>query len=118
VREKRQDVRIPMCRPVTVYTSHGTSMRAEIVDLSLHGIAIMYPAPTRQGRLFTLEFRLTVKEQDYILKLQGEVRYVHLVQNTYRIGLEFVEPPADELKTIDEFIHDRIRTTHASRSQY
>jgi hypothetical protein len=82
-----------------------------MVDLSLHGIAIMYPAPASQGTLLTLEFRLTVKEQDYNLKLQGEVRYVHLARTTYRIGLEFVEPPADQLETIDEFIQDRIRTT-------
>ena len=100
-----------MCRPVTVYTHDGTSVRAEMVDLSLHGLAILYPAPASPGTLLTLEFRLTVKEQDYTFKLRGAVRYVHLVRNTYRIGLEFVEPPVDQLDTIDEFIHDRIRAT-------
>lgn len=111
MREKRRDARIPMRSPITVYTSDGTSVRAEIIDLSLHGLAILYPAPANAGAVLKLEFRLLVEDHNHTFKLQGIVRYVHLVRNAYRIGLEFVDPTANQLEAIDRFVRARIRTT-------
>ena len=109
MRERRQHVRTRLSRPVTVYMSDATSVTAEIADLSQNGIAIVYSAPASLGTLLTLEFRLTVREEDDTLKLQGIVRNIRLAQDKYRIGLEFVEPPEDHLETINTFIQDRIR---------
>ena len=85
--------------------SQGDIFEVEVVDISVSGIGVFSKYFLPKGLIIDIDIDGKVFGSDKVMKMKGELRYCRSVKiSRYRCGIRFVDPPAEYIKIIAEFI--------------
>lgn len=121
--EQRKEVRVNTDRTITVTLSSGQRIHARLVNLSIGGLAIRYPAPGEIGAQLGLMFQLPGADDLTTITVQGIVRHSHVYHEDFITGVEFSGLAEESLNIISRFIETRrenkggsgLRVSHRNR---
>lgn len=89
--EARQEGRINTDRIIILQLSDGSSVQAQMVNLSIQGVGVCYPAEGDIGTHLTVVLPLSYGNEQQVVMVEGVIRHQHLRSNTYYFGIEFNE---------------------------
>lgn len=98
--EARRHERVRVDRVARVRTASGMVIEARMADLSLGGAGFVYGAPAEVGTLVEMSFALPIRGELRPFALKGVVRYSHLSGNGYRVGVQFLDTPQEDLRAL------------------
>lgn len=111
--EHRVAPRTPMDRPIILHLSDGETVRAHLINLSVGGVGVVYPAPAPKGAKFGVSFQISTRDGPYNITAKGVVQHCHIRGTDYAIGIEFTEISEDLKKTIAQYVEYK-RTNNAA----
>lgn len=111
MQERRQHQRESVDLPVTVRFSDHHAVVAKMVELSARGMGFLCPIAPEINSGVELRFSLPSRHT-YELRFMANVRHSYAVQSTpgtppdyrYVVGVNFLNPPEEELAILDEFL--------------
>ena len=107
--DRRRYPRVPLSRPIYVEFDDRPVRRTQAVDLSYGGISILCVRPLPMDITVTLRFSVGVRTLHEELVVRACVRHVHVSNNYFVMGLEFLEPGAREFERIRELVDDKLK---------
>lgn len=90
--------------PARITLSSGDKVTASLVELSLAGATIEYPAAADKGTLFTLSFQVPVKLKNVPVQVKAEVLGNYLHHRVFEISLRFRELHEEDRKTLETYL--------------
>lgn len=102
--DQRRHPRVPVTRPVRIRTSGGAVVQARMVNISQDGLAVLYDSPAEVGARLELAFSLLVRGKEVEFHERCAAVYNYLSGNGYIIGFQFVQPSAEALENLREFV--------------
>ena len=105
--DKRQHIRVNITRPVIVRLSKGQSIHATLVNLSSHGVGFVFKVPAEIGAVFRLKFSLPIQHHIREFDLAAKVVHTRISHNEHYTGLEFINPPSDQIALIQNFVTEK-----------
>lgn len=90
--EKRRHRRTPLQRTVYLNSHVGGERKLQSLDFSLSGMAMFSEQPMPVGEKVWLRFKLNTQGHSRELNMQAEIRYVDLTTDSYRVGVNFIDP--------------------------
>ena len=103
VRERRRSYRCPVQIPVHVSISTRSDFVANSVNISEGGMALVSSVILHVGERLTL--KLTLPNTETTVRINGEVCWV---DETGRVGLEFVQVPTTVAEQLQSWLGDRL----------
>lgn len=105
--EQRIQTRVKLDRDIVVKLSSGETIHARMINLSLNGLAICYPAPGEAGAELGLYFQLPDKDKSAIIHVKGIVRHSHIYHEDFITGIEFIQLKDEDSKIISNFLSSK-----------
>lgn len=102
--EQRIQTRARLDRAIVIKLSSGETIHARMVNLSLSGLAICYPAPGEVGAELGLYFQLPDKDKPVTIHVKGIVRHSHIYHEDFITGIEFIQLKEEDSKHISNFL--------------
>jgi DNA-binding response OmpR family regulator len=103
VRERRRSFRCPLQIPVQVSSTTRSQFVANSINISEGGMALVSSVILHVGERLTL--KLTLPTTETAVRINGEVCWV---DETGRVGLEFVQVPTTVAEQLQSWLGDRL----------
>lgn len=101
--EQQQYFRAGLKLPVTITTSQGTEIRAQILNISSGGMCVMgIENPLQCAGVLNLRFPMP--DSDIIVETKGQVAWADVEK---KAGLRFIDFPPDHQFALDRWLHAR-----------
>ncbi len=81
-----------------------------MINLSVDGLAFLYPAPAEMNATLGLKFQLPYNDEVVNVSLRGTVRHTHIRGETYVTGIQFAAVKDDDKSLISRFIDSKLHT--------
>ena len=108
VNGQRKSVRVNVDRAIVIKLSSGSHIQARLINLSLGGLAIRYPAPGEIGAELGLLFQLPEEKSLATINTKGLVRHSHIYHEDFITGIEFVALSEEHATLIAKFLNARM----------
>lgn len=108
VNGQRKQVRVNLDRAIIVKLTNGTSIQARLVNLSMGGLAIRYPAAGELGAELGLIFQLPQENSLATISTKGIVRHCHVHHEDFITGVEFSALSEEDTQRIAKFLSTRL----------
>ena len=105
---QRKQLRVTLDRAIVVKLSNGESIQARLVNLSMGGLAIRYPAAGEIGAELGLIFQLPDEDALATISTRGIVRHCHVHHQDFITGIEFIQLAEADSRRIAKFISARL----------
>lgn len=105
---QRKQARINLDRAIIVKLTNGSSIQARLVNLSLGGLAIRYPAAGEPGAELGLIFQLPEENSLATISTKGVVRHYHVHHEDFITGIEFTALKEEDTQRIAKFLNTRL----------
>lgn len=112
--EQRKQARVNVDRPIVIKLSNGDSIKARMINLSIGGLAIRYPAAGETGAKLGLLFQITAQQETVTINTKGIVRHSHVHHEDFITGIEFIALSEEDAKHIANFINSKLGTRQPS----
>lgn len=94
--------------------SQGDTFDVDVVDISVSGIGVFSKYFLPKGLIIELSIDAKPFGSSGIMKIKGELRYCRSVKiSKYRCGIKFINPAAEYVKLIGDFIAKNERRQEA-----
>ena len=112
--EQRNQIRVNLDRAIVIKLSNGKSIRARLINLSMGGLAIRYPAAGEIGAELGLIFQIPEHEDTITIRTTGIVRHSHVHHEDFVTGIEFIQLSEEDTKHIANFIKTKLGSRQPS----
>ena len=99
--------RIPVYRPVFIKLSNGRIATAKIVNISEHGIGIVFNAPGKVGADLDVRFLLPVKCRLFEITATAKLTHCHVSDDKFYSYLEFTDICNEDARLVKGFLDDK-----------
>ncbi len=106
--DRRRHPRVSVNRRALVRATEGAAVSAQLVDISVCGLGLLYPRHVAPGAALAVQFQLGVRGRFVDLALKGVVRHTHIKGNALMVGIELVELSAEAYQTISAFVQQKL----------